>query len=255
MRGHTHGLLPGGGVRDEEDFLWLQEVAQPFEFLDERFVDLLTAGRVVNLHVGPRLFRRPRRRFATHFDQVLFPGLRLEDRYTDLRGEGRQLLDRGGPMQVARDQHGTAPLFLEQLGQLGGRGCFARAVEADHHDPARLVELQGFGVSSEQRRQLIVEDFDDLLPGRDAAQHFLAERLLAHAGDERLGHLEMHVCFQQRETHLTHRVGNVGLADGTMAAQVLEDVLQLVAELGKHGRVGVKAWAARAERRISRDRS
>ena len=151
-------------------------------------------------------------------------------------------------MQVARDQHRAAPLLLEQLGQLGGRGRFSRAVEADHHDPARLVELERFGVATEQRRQLVVEDFDDLLSRRDAAQHLLPERLLAHARDERLGHLEVHVRLQQREAHLTHRVGDVGLADRAVAPQVLEDALELVAELGKHTRKSQKAWAMRRAR-------
>ncbi len=49
-----------------------------------------------------------------------------------------------------------------------------------------------------------------------------------------LGHLEMHVGLQQREAHLAHGVVDVGFADRPVAAQVLENVLELVAELGKH---------------------
>ncbi len=82
-----------------------------------------------------------------------------------------------------------------------------------------------------------MEDFDDLLARRHAAEHFRAECLVFDPPDERLGDLEMHVRFQQSEAHLTHGVVDVGLADRALPAQVLEDILELVAELGKHGRV------------------
>ena len=76
-----------------------------------------------------------------------------------------------------------------------------------------------------------MKNLNDLLPGRDASQHFFAQRLLFHARDETLRDLEIDIRFQQREPHLPERIVDVRLRDRTMPAQVLEDVLKLVAEL------------------------
>src|SRR4051794_34204983 len=46
VRRNVHGFLASGGVEHEENFLWLDEVAQANEFLHERFVDLQAARRV-----------------------------------------------------------------------------------------------------------------------------------------------------------------------------------------------------------------
>src|SRR5438270_9069329 len=80
-----------------------------------------------------------------------------------------------------------------------------------------------------------MKNFDDLLARRDAAQHFFAERLFFDPSDELLGDLEIHIGFQQREADLAQRVIDVGFADRAMTAEVLKDVLKLVAELRKHG--------------------
>ena len=191
MLGHADRLLASGGVGDEENFLRLEEVAQALQFLHERLVDLLPAGRVVDLHVRAGLFRRPRRRLAADLHEV------------------RRTRRRRG---------------------------LTRAVEADHHHAAGLVELEGLSVAAEDRGQFVVENFDDLLAWGHAAEHVRAERFLLHPGDEGLRHLKMHVRLQERQAHLPHGVGDVAFADGPVATQVLEDVLELVAELGKHGR-------------------
>ena len=46
----------------------------------------------------------------------------------DLAGEGRELLDCGGSLQVARDQNRVPSLLLQELGELRRRGRLARAV-------------------------------------------------------------------------------------------------------------------------------
>src|SRR3954469_7056648 len=79
-----------------------------------------------------------------------------------------------------------------------------------------------------------MKNLNDLLTRRDAAEHFLAERLLLDPSDELLGNLEIDIRFQQREAHLPERVIDVGFADRAMTAKVLKDVLKLVAELRKH---------------------
>ena len=44
-----------------------------------------------------------------------------------------------------------------------------------------LAELELGRVGAEQLGQLLVDDLDDLLARREALQHLLAERALAHA--------------------------------------------------------------------------
>src|SRR4051812_25338819 len=91
-----------------------------------------------------------------------------------------------------------------------------------------------------------MKNLNDLLAGRNATQHFLAERLFPNSSDELLGNLKIHICFQQSEAHLTERVIDVGLADRAVTAKVLKDVLKLIAELRKHNSLG--PGSARASR-------
>ena len=76
-----------------------------------------------------------------------------------------------------------------------------------------------------------MKNLHDLLAGRDAAQHFLAERLFLDPRDEILRDLVIDIRLKQGEPHLAHRVVDVRLADRTVTAQVLENILKFVAEL------------------------
>ena len=79
--------------------------------------------------------------------------------------------------------------------------------------------------------------FNDLLPGCDATQHFFAQCLFFDPRDKVLCNLEIDICFEQRETDLAQCIINVRLADRPVTAQILENVLKLIAELGKHGSI------------------
>ena len=58
-----------------------------------------------------------------------------------------------------------------------------------------------FGVA-EEREQLVADDLDDLLAGRQALQDRLVHRAVADAIDERLDDLEVDVRLEQRQTDL-----------------------------------------------------
>ena len=73
-----------------------------------------------------------------------------------------------------------------------------------------------------------MNDFDDLLAGRDAGENFLAERTLFGALDEVLGDLVIDVGLQQRQSHLAQRVGDVLLRQLAVPAQRLEHRLQFL---------------------------
>ena len=82
-----------------------------------------------------------------------------------------------------------------------------------------------------------MKNLNDLLAGRDAAQHFLAQRFFFDARDETLRDLKIDIRLEQREAHLPQRIVDVRLADRAVTAQILEDVLKLIAELRKHALV------------------
>ena len=101
-------------------------------------------------------------------------------------------------------------------------------MQTDHHDPGRLIQIERFVIGAKQLRQLVIEDFDNLLPWRNGAQNVLTQRLALNSGDEVLGDLKMNVRFQQSQANLPERIIDVSLRDGAMAPEVLEYVLKLV---------------------------
>jgi hypothetical protein len=101
-------------------------------------------------------------------------------------------------------------------------------MKSDQHNASRRREHQRLSVASEQRGKLVVEDFDNLLTRRNASEHFLTERFFAHSRDKIFGYLIVNVRFQQSQTDLPKRVGNVALRNGPVATEVLENVLKAV---------------------------
>ena len=83
-----------------------------------------------------------------------------------------------------------------------------------------------------------MENLNDLLTRGNAAQNFFAQGFFFDARDETFRDLKINVGFKQSESDLAQRTVDVGFANRAMAAQVLENVLQLVAELRKHIELG-----------------
>ena len=79
-----------------------------------------------------------------------------------------------------------------------------------------------------------MDDLHDLLPGRQALDHVLAERPRLHPVDELLHDLEVDVGLEQRETDLAHRLRDRLLVQATLLAQVAERGLEPVAERVEH---------------------
>ncbi len=142
-------------------------------------------------------------------------------------GDDVQLLNRRRPLHVGRDEQRVLALLGQPLRKLARGGRLARALEAQQEDDARplVARLQpAFGIP-EERDHLVADDLDDLLRRRQAAQHVLSERAIAHAVDERLDDLEVDVGFEQRETDLAERSFNVLGRQPSLAPKGLENVL------------------------------
>src|SRR5690606_13645237 len=83
--------------------------------------------------------------------------------------------------------------------------------------------------------QFVPYDFDDLMPGRQALEHFLSDGLLADAFDEVLDYLEVHIGLKERQPNFFERLGNILLRKHTVPTELLEDLFKFAAERVEHG--------------------
>ena len=153
-----------------------------------------------------------------------------------LAAEDPELLDRGRALEVAPDEEGVAALLLEPLGQLAGGGGLARALEAgQQHDRGGLGGVGDLeGLAPQAGDQLLVDDLDDLLGGRQAARQVGADALLADAPDEVLDDLEVDVGLEQGDPDLPQDLFDLALAQPTAALELAEDSLETIAQRLKH---------------------
>jgi hypothetical protein len=76
---------------------------------------------------------------------------------------------------------------------------------------------------------------DQRLARREAAEHFLAERLGAHRIDEVLHHRKRDVGLEQRDAHFAQRVLDVVLRQPRFAAHGLDDLAEARGQVVEHG--------------------
>ena len=142
-----------------------------------------------------------------------------------------QLLDRGGPVDVAGGEGDVLLAVLAQeAGELGAGGRLARALQAGHQDHGRAAGGEGelAAGAAHQPGQLLVDDLDHLLAGIEAAEHVGAEAALLQRRGEGFDDLEVDVGLEQGEADLAHRRVDVGLAQLAARADVGERRLQPV---------------------------
>ena len=154
-----------------------------------------------------------------------------------LLAEHRELLHRGRPPRVERShQHLAAVALGEPLGELGGGGGFAGALQADHHDGDRggRVEIDRLGVGAERRDQLVVDDLDHHLAGRDRLDDLDADGALLDLLAERARHIECHVGLEQRAPNLAQRRVDVLLRKRAAPRQTVEDAAKPFRETVEH---------------------
>ena len=166
--------------------------------------------------------------------QVAFVEARLH-----LLGDDLQLLARRGPVDVDRNQHRPVTALLEPRGQLAAGRGFARALQSRHQNHRRRArgEVEARGVFAQQRDQLVANDLDHLLGGRERGQHFGADGLLADVLNEVADDLEVHVGFEQCHADFAQSFGDIFFSERALAAKVFEDALQFVGKILKHGQL------------------
>ncbi len=147
-----------------------------------------------------------------------------------IAAEHGQLLHRRRPAHVERShQHFLLLALGEPLGDLGGGGGFAGALQADHHedDRRRGVQIDALPLRAQRRNELVVHDLDDHLAGGDRLHHLDADRVLLHFVDEDARDIERDVGFQQRAAHLAQTLVDVGFAERAAAGEAVENAAEI----------------------------
>ena len=141
-----------------------------------------------------------------------------------------------------------AALF-EPGGELAGGGGFAGALQAGHEDDGGRLrgELEAGGVFAEDGDELVADDLDDLLGGREGGEHFGAEGFGADVLDEVADDVEVDVGLEEGDADLAQGFGDVLVGERALAAEGLEGALEFVGEVFKHGLYSVSREVWRVE--------
>ena len=149
------------------------------------------------------------------------------DRHVDLLAERLELRRwRRGGRRRRRPAAGCGPACAGDCASLADVGRLAGALQADQHDHRRAAAS---AVSSGTRSSpsiLISSSWTieiTVWAGVSDLQHLLADRALAHRGDEVAHDLEVDVGFEQRAAHLAHRLVDVGLGQPARGSSCAKD--------------------------------
>jgi len=125
---------------------------------------------------------------------------------------------------VAGDEQGVLALLFKEARELGAVRRLAGALQAaQHHDGGRLRgDAQLLVLAAHELRELLVDDFDDHLGGRQALEHVGAHGAVGHALGEVLDDLVADVGLEKRQPYFAHGVPDVGLGEPPLAAQLFE---------------------------------
>lgn len=238
--------MTGGGVCDEEGLAGVEEFVEGLEFVEEVGVEFLSAGGVED-HDGAVLVLGPMDGLLGDFDEIGFAGFRGEDGDADLLGELGELVDRGGPVEIERDQEGAAAFFFKAQGELGGGGGFTGSVETAEEDVSGSIQVDGGLVAAEEGGEFVLEDFDNLLAGFDGLENVCALGLFLDVVDEVFDDAEFDIGFEKGQADVAEGVGDILFGDFSDTPEVPEGFVEAVSEIGKHGgTLGRWAGTARA---------
>ena len=159
------------------------------------------------------------------------------DRHVELRAERLELIDGGGAVDVARRRGASADSRA-----LSFRASLAAVVVLPEPcRPTIITTVGGTELSlSPSRRspsidgELVVDDFDELLAGRDGAKLRDADRLLLDALEELARELEVDVGLEQDATHLPQAFFDVGFGQDAATAQAREGRFEFLGQLVEH---------------------
>src|SRR5690554_348203 len=107
--------------------------------------------------------------------------------------------------------------------------------EAGHqHHRRRTLEGEALVGLAHGRLELLLDDLDELLAGREALRDLLTHRTLAHPLDEVLDHRQGDIRLEERPAHLPQGVLDVVLGQARLTLDGLERLRQTLAEILEH---------------------
>ena len=231
--GGAHGVLADHGVGDEQDFAGLELAFEEAEFVHQLFVDVQAAGSVHQDHVGGGKLG-----FADgalgDFERLVRAGAGPAAHSYGF-GDLCELFPGGGAVDVGGDNQGAVAVAGQPFRELAGGGGFAGALKADDHPDGRRPRSEGgLGMFAEQFQQLVADDLEDLLIGRELQQDFRAKRFGANVGQEFVGDVHVDVAIEEGFADANQGGVHVLVGELALAAQVLEDALEFLGKIFKH---------------------
>ena len=120
--------------------------------------------------------------------------------YSELLAKGLKLAYCRGTLHVSGYQERTLPLFTKIVGKLGGSGRFTGALQSNKHyhiwrRSTKVESILSLG-TAQHFYQFLIDDSQNLLCGREAAQYIGANGLLFNALNEMAHHFEIYICFE-----------------------------------------------------------
>ena len=234
--GDVDGVLAGEAVDHQQRLARLGDVADGLHLVHQDFVDMQASGGVeeddvIAAEIGLGL--------GALGD--LDGGFALDDGqavHADLGAQDRQLLHRRRAVGVERGEEDLlAVLFLQPLRQLRGGGGLPRTLQADHQDRrGRIVDLQRLGraIAGEDADQFVMDDLHDHLARGDRLGDGAAGGLFGDTLDEVAGDGQRNVSFQQGDTDLAQRGDDIGLGQGALFGQAVENAAKAFGEAFEH---------------------
>ncbi len=216
--GAVDGVLAGHSIDHQIDLVGTHAAVDHRELVHQLRVDVQTAGRIEDRHVGPG-FLGVLHRGKAQRDGIFRTQIGIHRQFK-LLAQHLQLLDGGGPLQVGSHEHGLAAALLDRPPELAAGRRLAgplKAAEHQHRDVAAEVERMVH--RSHQADELLVDDVDELFGGVERLQNRLADGLLAHSGHEVFDDREADVGLQQGPLHQLQAVAHVRFGKPAATAQ------------------------------------
>ena len=194
-----HRFLAGHGVGHQQGLMRLERRFHPFQVGHQLGVDLQTTGGINHCNITAPLLR-----FG---DPGLGNGNRVGsravvrgriDRNAELLGENGELIDSGRTKGICRNQvRGTLAFEGQIAGEFPRGRRFSGTVQAneqnDDRGPGRQIQL-GL-LSTQERDQFGIDDFNELLAGRQAGEHVLTKGLRPNPFDQVFDHAKIDICL------------------------------------------------------------
>jgi len=145
------------------------------------------------------------------------------------------LRDGGRPVHVRGHEEGRLTILAQMQGKFGGHGRLAGALQTHQHDERRASAPQvERGRLTQERNEFLANDLDDRLRRRQRLRHLRADGALPHFLGKVAHDLVVDVRLEQGQAHFAQGLGNVGIAQASLAGEALKTLLQFLGERVKH---------------------